>query len=180
MKFSVFQLSRRGGRALNEDRMGYCYTRESALFVLADGMGGHPDGEIAAQIACIDAVHEIRGTGVPDVGARQAVVAGHARAHRRHRAIVQANGHQLRGTAAAIGTVTDEDAPVAVGHLRDVQAAVAAGCPPHLVLTGQGARHRGQMLPPDYPPDTVVHEDLAAFAEFILAQEARGQIAIAV
>ena len=51
MKFSVFQLSRRGGRALNEDRMGYCYTRESALFVLADGMGGHPDGEIAAQIA---------------------------------------------------------------------------------------------------------------------------------
>ena len=39
------------GRALNEDRMGYCYTRESALFVLADGMGGHPDGEIAAQIA---------------------------------------------------------------------------------------------------------------------------------
>jgi hypothetical protein len=30
MKFSVFQLSRRGGREKNEDRMGYCYTRESA------------------------------------------------------------------------------------------------------------------------------------------------------
>lgn len=51
MKFSVFQISRRGGREKNEDRMGYCYTRESALFVLADGMGGHPEGEIAAQIA---------------------------------------------------------------------------------------------------------------------------------
>ncbi|MGD9774659.1 PP2C family protein-serine/threonine phosphatase [Diaphorobacter sp.] len=51
MKFSVFQISRRGGREKNEDRMGYCYTRESALFVLADGMGGHPDGEVAAQIA---------------------------------------------------------------------------------------------------------------------------------
>ena len=51
MKFSVFQLSRRGGRVLNEDRMGYSYTREAALFVLADGMGGHPEGEIAAQIA---------------------------------------------------------------------------------------------------------------------------------
>lgn len=51
MKFSVFQLSRRGGRNINEDRMGYCYTREAALFVLADGMGGHPDGEVAAQIA---------------------------------------------------------------------------------------------------------------------------------
>jgi PPM family protein phosphatase len=51
MKFSVFQVSRKGGREKNEDRMGYCYTRESGLFVLADGMGGHPDGEVAAQIA---------------------------------------------------------------------------------------------------------------------------------
>ena len=51
MKFSVFQISRRGGREMNEDRMGYCYTRESGLFVLADGMGGHPEGEVAAQIA---------------------------------------------------------------------------------------------------------------------------------
>lgn len=51
MKFSVFQTSRRGGREKNEDRMGYCYTREAGLFVLADGMGGHPEGEVAAQIA---------------------------------------------------------------------------------------------------------------------------------
>jgi serine/threonine protein phosphatase PrpC len=51
MKFSVFQVSRKGGRVKNEDRMGYCYTRESGLFVLADGMGGHPEGEVAAQIA---------------------------------------------------------------------------------------------------------------------------------
>ncbi len=51
MKFSVFQISRRGGRESNEDRMGYCYTRESSVFVLADGMGGHPEGEVAAQIA---------------------------------------------------------------------------------------------------------------------------------
>jgi serine/threonine protein phosphatase PrpC len=51
MKFSVFQISRMGGREKNEDRMGYCYTRTSALFLLADGMGGHPEGEVAAQIA---------------------------------------------------------------------------------------------------------------------------------
>ena len=51
MKFSVFQVSRRGSREKNEDRMGYCYTRESGLFVLADGMGGHPEGEVAAQLA---------------------------------------------------------------------------------------------------------------------------------
>jgi len=51
MKFSVFQVSRRGAREKNEDRMGYCYTRESGLFLLADGMGGHPEGEVAAQLA---------------------------------------------------------------------------------------------------------------------------------
>ena len=51
MKFSVFQASNQGGRKKNEDRMGYCYTRESGLFLLADGMGGHPQGEVAAQLA---------------------------------------------------------------------------------------------------------------------------------
>lgn len=44
MKFSVFQLSRKGGRPKNEDRMGYCYTRGAGIFLLADGMGGHPEG----------------------------------------------------------------------------------------------------------------------------------------
>lgn len=51
MKFSVFQISRKGGREKNEDRHGYCYTKSSSLFMLADGMGGHPEGEVAAQIA---------------------------------------------------------------------------------------------------------------------------------
>jgi serine/threonine protein phosphatase PrpC len=51
MKFSVFQISRKGGREKNEDRMGYCYTNSSGLFLLADGMGGHPEGEVAAQMA---------------------------------------------------------------------------------------------------------------------------------
>ena len=51
MKFSVFQVSRLGGREINEDRMGYCYTRQAGLFALADGMGGHPEGEVAAQLA---------------------------------------------------------------------------------------------------------------------------------
>ncbi len=51
MKFSVFEATHQGGREINEDRMGYCYTTDSALFLLADGMGGHPEGEMAAQVA---------------------------------------------------------------------------------------------------------------------------------
>jgi serine/threonine protein phosphatase PrpC len=51
MRFAVYQVSRRGGRERNEDRMGYCYTRDAGLFALADGMGGHPEGDVAAQLA---------------------------------------------------------------------------------------------------------------------------------
>jgi serine/threonine protein phosphatase PrpC len=51
MKFSIFQDSRIGARRYNQDRIGHWYTRDSLLLVLADGMGGHLLGEVAAQIA---------------------------------------------------------------------------------------------------------------------------------
>ena len=51
MRFTIYQESRQGGRANNEDRTSYCYSREALLMVIADGMGGHHYGEIAAQIA---------------------------------------------------------------------------------------------------------------------------------
>lgn len=51
MRFAVYQLSRKGGREKNEDRVGYTYTRDAGLLALADGMGGHPEGEVAAQLA---------------------------------------------------------------------------------------------------------------------------------
>lgn len=51
MKFSIYQESRRGARQYNQDRIGYCYSRDALLLVVADGMGGHAHGEIAAEIA---------------------------------------------------------------------------------------------------------------------------------
>ena len=51
MKFAIFQESRIGKRKVNQDRMNYAYTRDALLMVVADGMGGHLHGEIAAQIA---------------------------------------------------------------------------------------------------------------------------------
>jgi len=51
MQFSVYQQSHIGARKVNQDRMGYSYTREALLLVLADGMGGHQRGELAATIA---------------------------------------------------------------------------------------------------------------------------------
>jgi serine/threonine protein phosphatase PrpC len=51
MKFTIYQESRAGKRANNEDRLAHCYSRDSLLMVVADGMGGHYFGEVAAQIA---------------------------------------------------------------------------------------------------------------------------------
>lgn len=82
MKFSVFQVSRKGGREKNEDRMGYSYTRGSGIFILADGMGGHPEGEVAAQLAlqAISAMFQKEARPeVPDVNAflEAALMAAH-------------------------------------------------------------------------------------------------------
>ncbi|HYD77347.1 D-glycero-beta-D-manno-heptose 1,7-bisphosphate 7-phosphatase [Ramlibacter sp.] len=62
--------------------------------------------------------------------------------------------------------------PVVGDGLRDMQAAAAAGCEPHLVLTGKGAEFRGCALPETFPPGTRVHEDLAAFAEHLVGRPA--------
>ena len=70
--------------------------------------------------------------------------------------------------------------PTVGDNLRDLQAGVAAGCEPHLVLTGKGAQHRGQVLPPEYPAGTWIHEDLAAFVRFILEREVRAPVALTV
>jgi PPM family protein phosphatase len=51
MRFTIYQDSQQGGRSNNEDRTTYCYSRDALLMVIADGMGGHHHGEIAAQIA---------------------------------------------------------------------------------------------------------------------------------
>lgn len=63
--------------------------------------------------------------------------------------------------------------PMVCDTARDLQAAQAAGCEPHLVLTG-----RASALTPEQLAASVagiervhVHDDLAAFAEFLLHRE---------
>jgi serine/threonine protein phosphatase PrpC len=51
MRFSIFQDSHIGGRKMNQDRLAYSYGRDVLLMVIADGMGGHARGEIAAEVA---------------------------------------------------------------------------------------------------------------------------------
>lgn len=53
MKFALHHESRVGGRASNQDRLLYRRDGEALLMIVADGMGGHSHGEIAAQIATV-------------------------------------------------------------------------------------------------------------------------------
>jgi serine/threonine protein phosphatase PrpC len=50
MNFSIHQASHIGNRKFNQDRVAYSYTNEALLLVLADGMGGHMHGELAASM----------------------------------------------------------------------------------------------------------------------------------
>lgn len=51
MNFSIHQASHIGNRKFNQDRVAYAYGRDALLLVLADGMGGHLHGEVAAGLA---------------------------------------------------------------------------------------------------------------------------------
>ena len=61
--------------------------------------------------------------------------------------------------------------PTVGDSVEDLVAGAAVGCEPHLVLTGLGEVYRGHALPESFPAGTLVHEDLGAFAEFLIARQ---------
>jgi len=84
VKFTIFQESRIGKRKTNQDRIAHCYSRDSLLMVLADGMGGHLHGEVAAHIAVQYLTHVFQREAqpmLPDPGmflSRELAMAHHA------------------------------------------------------------------------------------------------------
>jgi len=63
--------------------------------------------------------------------------------------------------------------PLVSDTVRDLQAAAAAGCPPHLVLSGRGADLDDAALARIVAqvPATRVHASLGAFADWLLKKE---------
>lgn len=51
MKYALAQQTRLGTRAMNEDRVGCWSTSAAVLMAVADGLGGHEHGEVAAELA---------------------------------------------------------------------------------------------------------------------------------
>ncbi|MEY2953584.1 MAG: hypothetical protein RLZZ401_1671 [Pseudomonadota bacterium] len=62
--------------------------------------------------------------------------------------------------------------PAVGDSLRDALACAAAGCQPHLVLTGKSEVLRDQPLPADFPLATRVHRDLPAFVDYLIGRDA--------
>jgi D-glycero-D-manno-heptose 1,7-bisphosphate phosphatase len=72
-------------------------------------------------------------------------------------------GHSLSGV------------PYVGDSLRDMLAAQAAGCMPHLVLSGRHAMVDPTRLPPEFPAQTLVHADLGAFVDHLLGGQGQAK-----
>ena len=51
MNYALAHETRIGTRRINQDRIGHWSTSECMLMAVADGLGGHPRGEVAAELA---------------------------------------------------------------------------------------------------------------------------------
>lgn len=82
LKYSLASICRIGARPVNQDRVGHLASDGALLTVVADGMGGHPRGEVAAQIAVDQLIEDFAEQARPKL-ARPAVflVSAFRRAH---------------------------------------------------------------------------------------------------
>jgi D-glycero-D-manno-heptose 1,7-bisphosphate phosphatase len=73
-----------------------------------------------------------------------------------------------------------QNVPMVADTLRDLEAARAAGCPPHLVRTGRASLVTEAELAQWMAavPGTVLHDDLAAFTSHLLQQELASRFAV--
>jgi serine/threonine protein phosphatase PrpC len=83
MKYAVVQETRIGARRMNQDRIGCWSTSACVLMTVADGLGGHLHGEVAAElaVAMLGAAFEREARPrIADPGAflARAIAAGHA------------------------------------------------------------------------------------------------------
>ena len=119
MQFSIYQESRRGARKSNQDRIAYCYSRNALLMLLADGMGGHLHGDMAAEIAVQFITQAFRREAKPSLSDPRSFL-GHALSGA-HRAIIRNAGDSGLAEAprtTCVACVVQDDA-VYWGHAGD-------------------------------------------------------------
>ncbi len=106
MNFSIYQASKIGNRKYNQDRVAYAYGRDALLLVLADGMGGHLNGEVAAGLA-MDTFVESFGKHAHFDDPRDFLSDTMRLAHRRIMDLPKKQDHAFPGTTCVAALVQD-------------------------------------------------------------------------
>lgn len=75
MRYEVASHSERGGRPMNQDRVAVAERDNAVLLVVADGLGGHRGGEIAAEVLVQTLVHSFNSVRSPVISRPSAFLA---------------------------------------------------------------------------------------------------------
>ena len=67
MRYQIAQLSSAGARHANEDRVGIAERKNAVLLVVADGLGGHSGGELAAETVVEGVLRVFHGVNEPRI-----------------------------------------------------------------------------------------------------------------
>jgi serine/threonine protein phosphatase PrpC len=101
VRYEIAHHSARGARPTNQDRIAVAERDNAVLMVVADGLGGHRGGEIAAEILTQTLMHSFRSVRSQAIGRPSAFLAlGIVQAHRAilHRGKTSLSGMQPRTT----------------------------------------------------------------------------------
>ncbi len=168
MNYTIVHDTRIGGREINQDRAAWLATESTVLMVVADGMGGHLQGEVAAQIAIDTLIERFRAEAKTRLADPAEFLAESLRqAHRtivRYAAECRISAHVAPRTTCIACVVQDGKAswahagdsrlylihqhpqgPVRVAHTRDhsvVQRMVDAGSISEAEAVGHPLRNR--------------------------------------
>ena len=119
MKFSIHQASHIGNRKFNQDRVAYAYSSEALLLVLADGMGGHLHGEVAAELVIGTFVELFGRDAQPRITDPNEFISGAMR-HANERIMRVAHDQALGGFPGSTGVAAlIQDGTVYWGHAGD-------------------------------------------------------------
>ncbi len=116
MKFSIHQASHIGNRKYNQDRVAFAYCGDDLLLVLADGMGGHFHGEVAAKLA-VETFVESFSTPERILNPQKFLSESMKTAHQRIMELPQKKDHSFPGTTCVAALV--QDGRLYWGHAGD-------------------------------------------------------------
>lgn len=119
MNFSIHQATHIGNRKYNQDRVAYAYSSDALLLVLADGMGGHLHGELAASLIVETFVESFGRNALPRIADPQGFLS--STMHRANQRILKIAHDQALGNAPGSTCVAAlvQDGQLYWGHAGD-------------------------------------------------------------